>query len=116
MKLVVRIVISILVVMVVAYYGSVFVMPSVTIVNKSGNVVEQAEVALPNSNLNFGMLEDGEVNTLHYFLKQSDGVYNYQFKSENLVMLRGSCGYVTNNEIHKRVVITLNKNNDVVCD
>ncbi len=91
-------------------------MPSVTIVNKSGAVIEQVEVALPSSNLNFGALMDGEENTLHYSLEQSDGVYNYQFKSKNSVMFRGSCGYVTNNEIHKRVVITLNKNNEVVCD
>ncbi|WP_394229365.1 hypothetical protein [Shewanella colwelliana] len=115
MKLIAKIVISILVVIAVVYYGSAFVMPSVTVVNKSGDVVEQVEVALPNSNLNFGALTDGEENTLHYSLEQSDGVYNYQFKSKSSVVFRGSCGYVTNNEIHKRVVITVNKSNDVAC-
>lgn len=115
MKLFAKIVISILVFIVVAYYGSVFIMPSVTLVNKSGDVVEQAEVSLPNSNLNFGVLMDGEENTLHYSLEQSDGVYHYLFKSKNSVVFRGSCGYVTHNEIHKRVVITLNKNNEVIC-
>ena len=116
MKLIVKIVISILVVIVVTYYGSAYVMPSVTIVNKSGNVVEQVVVTLPNSNLNFGSLIDGEDNTLHYAIEQSDGVYNYRFKSKTVYVLSGSCGYVTNNEIHKRVVITLKKSNKVVCD
>jgi hypothetical protein len=113
MKLITKMVISVLVIIVVAYYGSAFIMPSVTIINKSGEVVTLVEVALPNSNLNFGSLADGEENTLHYFLEQSDGVYHYQFKSS--VVVSGSCGYVTNNEIHKRVIITLNKNNEVVC-
>jgi hypothetical protein len=115
MKLIVKIVISMLVVIVVAYYGSAYVMPSITIVNKSGDVIEHVRVALPNSNLNFGTLMNGEENTLHYSLEQSSGVYNYRFKSKTQVVFSGSCGYVTKNEIHKRVIITLKRNNQVVC-
>ena len=115
MNIIVKTVVSILVVMVVAYYGGTYLMPSVTIVNKSGNVIDLAELALPNSNLNFGVLMDGEENTLHYSPEQSDGVYNYHFKSKSSGEFRGSCGYVTNNQIHKRVVITIKENNEVVC-
>jgi hypothetical protein len=115
MKLFTKVIISILILIVVTYYGSAFVMPSVTIVNKSGDVIEQAVVTLPNSKLNFGALIDGEENTLHYSLEQSDGVYNYLFKNKSSVVFRGKCGYVTSYEINKRVVITFNKNNEVVC-
>ena len=121
MKFAVKFVISIFVLLVVAYYGSAFVMPSVTIVNNSTQFIDQIEVALPSSNLNFGGLNVGETNTLHYSLEQNDGEYQYQFTQTQTndaepVVYRGSCGYVTGNEIHKRVVITLNANNVVECE
>lgn len=115
MKLIIKFVISILAILIVAYHGSVFVMPSITIVNNSGHTTEKMEVALPSSNLNFGSLMSNEQNTLHYSLEQSNGVYSYQFKHMNVAAFSGSCGYVTKNEIHKRVVITLNENNEVIC-
>jgi hypothetical protein len=90
------------VILAAAYYGSAFIMPSITIVNNSGHIIEQMEIALPSSNLNFGTLMNTEQNTLHYTLEQNDGVYNYKFKHENSTVFLGSCGYVTNNEIHKR--------------
>jgi hypothetical protein len=114
-KLITKLVIAMLTVLVVAYYGSAFVMPSITIVNNSGHTVEQIEIALPSSNLNFGSLMTGEQNTLHYTLRQNDGAYHYKFKHEDSSIFRGTCGYVTKNEIHKRVIITLKKNNEVVC-
>jgi hypothetical protein len=115
MKLIVNIVIVILAAIAIAYYGSFFILPSVTVVNKSGVFIEQVEVALPSSNLNFGALIDGEKNTLHYSLKQVNGLYNYKFTRENSIAFKGSCGYVTSYEFHKRVVITLLKNKQVVC-
>jgi hypothetical protein len=116
MKLIVKLVISALVILIAAYYGSAYIMPSVSIVNNSGSVIELAEVTLPNSNLNFGEVKNGDTNTLHYALKQNDGVYNYQLKSKNAVVFSGSCGYVTNNQFTKRVVITLKNTNEVVCE
>jgi hypothetical protein len=115
MKLIVNIVIVILAAIAIAYYGSFFILPSVTVVNKSGIFIKQVEVALPSSNLNFGALIDGEKNTLHYSLKQINGLYNYKFTRENSIAFKGSCGYVTSDEFHKRVVITLLKNKQVVC-
>ncbi|KXI27442.1 hypothetical protein AX660_22265 [Paraglaciecola hydrolytica] len=50
-------------------------MPSVTIVNKSGNVIEQVEVALPSSNLNLGALRGREENTLHYHIYNKTMVF-----------------------------------------
>lgn len=99
----------------VAYYGSAFIMPSVTIVNKSDLVIEQASLSLPSSNLNFGTLIRNEENTLHYSLEQNDGVYHYQFKVKGLADIKGSCGEVLNYEFHKRVAITFTENNKVVC-
>jgi len=115
MKLTFKLLVSFFVVLIIAYYGSAFVMPSVTIKNNSGNEIKQIQVALPSSNLNFGSLIDSKQNTLHYSLKQNDGSYIYKFINESTDMFSGSCGYVTHNEFHKRVVITINKNNEVVC-
>jgi hypothetical protein len=75
-----KLIISLLVVLAVAYYGSVFVMPSITIFNNSGRITEQMEVTLPISNLNFGAPMNEEHNTLHYTPEQKHGVYRYKFK------------------------------------
>ncbi|WP_434951113.1 hypothetical protein ACRWQL_16450 [Shewanella sp. HL-SH4] len=115
MKLIVKVVISTFVIACFAYYGSLFVMPSVTIENHSTSAIKQIEVALPSSNLNFGAINDGEKNTLYYSLEQNDGMYRYQFENENSAVYNGSCGYVTSNELHKRFIITINKNNQVIC-
>jgi hypothetical protein len=115
MKLITKLVVSMLAVLVFAYYGSEFVMPSITIVNDTGQNLKQMKVALPSSNLDFGAIKHGEQNTLLYTLKQNDGAYQYKFKHENSAAVSGTCGYVTKNEIHKRVIITLKENNEVVC-
>jgi hypothetical protein len=65
--------------------------------------------------MNFEVLMNGEQNTLHYTLEQKDSVYRYKFKHENSTVYHGSCGDVTNIQIHKKVVMTLNKNNQVMC-
>jgi hypothetical protein len=44
MKLIIKQVISLLVILAVAYYGSAFVMPSIITVNNSGHTTEQMEV------------------------------------------------------------------------
>ena len=88
---------------------------SYPVVNNSGVLLKQVEVALPESNLNFGALIEGEQNTLHYSLKQINGFYHYKFTSQDSIVLDGTCGYITNYELNKRVVITLDKNRQVVC-
>jgi len=116
MKLVFKLITTISLILILAYFTSSFVLPSVTVINNSGQVIEQIQVTLPSSHLDFGSLNDSQSNTLHYALKQSDGTYIYQFTNTNSDLLTGSCGYVTQNEFHKKVVITINKNQQIVCN
>jgi len=115
MKRLTKFIASLLLLLVIGYYGSAFILPSITLVNNSGYVIEQAEVSLPSSNLNFGSLQNGEENTLHYALNQTDGTYNYHIKVKEMSEFEGNCGSVTNNEIHKRIVILINQNNKIIC-
>lgn len=105
----------ILAIAVFAYYGSFYVMPSITIVNNSGLSIETSKVRLPNSKLDFGKLENGHSNTIHYSLTQADGEYEYKFILSDESLIDGECGYLTQNEINKRVWITINEK-EVVCD
>ncbi|KNC67804.1 hypothetical protein AC626_08470 [Pseudoalteromonas rubra] len=71
--------------------------------------------AIPSSSgLDFGPINAGTKNTIYYALKQRDGVYQYQLKIESGLVLSGKCGYVKNNEVHKRVVLLV-KENQVTC-
>jgi hypothetical protein len=92
-----------------------FVMPSITIINNSGVKIEQAEITLPANHLDFGTIANNQQNTLHYALNQSDGSYHYTFKLTGLSAISDNCGYVTQNEIHKRVFISINHNFEVIC-
>ncbi len=114
-KHIVKMVTFIVAAIAIAYYASFYILPSVTVVNKSGVFIDHVEVGLPSSLLNFGGLMSGEKNTIHYSLKQINGMYNYKVTKENSVVITGSCGYITNYEFNKRVIITLLKNKQVVC-
>jgi hypothetical protein len=98
-----------------AYYGSFYVMPSITIFNNSGLTIIASKVTLPKSKLDFGALENGQSNTIHYSLTQADGEYVYEFMLSDKSLIDGKCGYLTDNEINKRVSITISEN-EVVCD
>jgi hypothetical protein len=108
-------VIALLAILVGVYYGSFYVMPSITIINNSGVTIESAKVRLPNSNLDFGSVESVQKSTLHYYLSQNDGEYEYKFIFSDDVSIAGACGYLTKNEINKRVSITVTPN-EVFCD
>ncbi|TLU66157.1 hypothetical protein FE810_05405 [Thalassotalea litorea] len=117
MKLLFKIAFSVVAILTALYCASFYILPSVKIVNNSGAEIAQAKVTLPSSQLDFGSISSGESNTLHYSLSQQhDGVYTYEFFSANSVAYRGSCGYVTSNEINKRVVITVQKGKLVTCN
>ena len=105
MKLVLRISILLLGILLAAYHIYFFVVPSVTVVNNSNSAIENARVDLPNSGLDFGQLAKGDTNTIHYALKQTDGEYHYQIRLTNGLILKGRCGDVTNNEVHKRLTV-----------
>ncbi|MBU0913069.1 MAG: hypothetical protein KKF22_11060 [Gammaproteobacteria bacterium] len=117
MKLLYKIVFSVVTLLVVIYYSSFYVLPSISIVNSSGSGVAQAEIDLPSSHLDFGSIASGSSNALHYSLTQPlDGVYRYTIKFTDAVETLGSCGYVTDNEFNKRVVITIENDHQVSCE
>ena len=114
MNLLIKITLAILFFSITSYYLYFYISPSVTVINKSENTITKASVSLPKSNLNFGSIEHKQVNTIYYSLSQSDGIYKYSFKIGSEV-ITGTCGYLTNNEINKRFVITVSKSNLVGC-
>ena len=113
MKLITKIVAGLVLFVFAGYHISYFVLPSVTVVNTSAMKIESAKVKLPNSGLDFGDLEAGSENTLHYALTQTDGDYQYQISFGESV-LEGRCGMVRNKEINKRVTLTVSQD-AVVC-
>lgn len=117
MKLLYKIVFSVVTLLVVIYYSSFYVLPSITIVNDSAAGVALAEIDLPASHLDFGSIAGGSSNALHYSMTQpKDGAYSYTIKFTDSVEITGSCGYVTDNEFNKRVVITIESNNQARCE
>jgi len=90
-------------------------LPSITIINNASTAIQHAQETLPNSGLDFGVIHKGSENTIYYSLAQRDGSYRYQFKLANGSEFSGECGYVTGNELHKRVVIAV-RENSVICD
>ncbi|BDY04674.1 hypothetical protein [Ferrimonas sp. YFM] len=115
MKKVLRLIIAVMFVLFAAYKLNFFILPSVTVINGSEVIIKQATVTLPSSNLNFGLIDGAMENTIHYSLEQSDGVYRYQFDLLNDERIAGECGYVTSNEVHKRVRIELHADHRVRC-
>ena len=88
-----------------------YVQPTIKVINKSSELIASAKIELPNGELDFGSLEVGEASKLAYSLTQHDGQYTYTFTSDSGATLYGACGYVTNSQINKEVVITINKDN-----
>jgi hypothetical protein len=115
MKSVLKVLILLFILSVAAYFISFYIMPSVTVKNLTNVNIQSANVSLPNSGLNFGPIGAQRTNTIHYSLKQSDGVYQYRFTLDNGLVALGECGYVTNNEIHKRMEISITEGATVVC-
>lgn len=117
MKLLYKIVFAVLTLLVVLYYSSFYVLPSITIINSSGAGIVQAEIDLPASHLDFGSIASGSSNALHYSLTQPlDGAYRYTIKFTDSVETLGSCGYVTDKEFNKRVVISIENDKQVSCE
>lgn len=115
MKVVLYLLAGAMLILVTAYYGTFYVMPSVTVINNSGTSIESATVNLPSSYLDFGPISHGKTNTIHYSLKQVDGIYEYSFDFADGESINGKCGYVTQNEINKRVSFIVSKKK-VLCD
>lgn len=114
MNLFVKITAIISFLVIASYYLYFYITPSVTVINKSEYVITKVNVTLPNSNLNFGSIALEQANTIHYSLSQHNGSYKYSLNIGGK-LITGVCGYLTNNEFHKRFVITVNKRSLVGC-
>jgi hypothetical protein len=115
LKVVLYLVTGAMLILVAAYYGTFYVMPSVSIINNSGVGIESATIKLPSSHLDFGPISQGQTNTIHYSLQQADGIYDYNFDFADGESIHGKCGYVTQGEINKRVSLIISKQ-EVTCD
>ena len=115
LKLLAKITLTVLIVTALIYSVGLYIMPSVTVINNSDVAIEKAEITLPSNKLDFGGIASKAHNTLYYSLEQGDGVYKYNFVLANKAVFNNFCGYVTQNEVNKRVVITVS-NNKVVCN
>ena len=115
-KLALKVIAFILVALVIIYQATFWALPSVTIKNQSNLPITSSYVFLPQSKLDFGELGINKTNTLHYQLQQVDGVYRYQLTFQNKDPIKGECGYVTSNEIHKRVEIVVTSNYKILCN
>jgi len=99
-----------------AYFGYFFVSPSVTVINASSDGISKVIVTLPSSRLDFGGLEPGGKNTIYFSISQADGKYMTSVTTDSGQSLEKSCGFVTGNEFHKRVKITLTDAKDLRCE
>lgn len=97
------------------YLGYFFIRPSVTIINNSGQPFIISMVKLPSSHLDFGVIGHNSQNTIYYSLEQKEGVYHYFFNIGNTANVQGECGLLSNNEIHKRLVIEVGPLQQVTC-
>ncbi|NMP31994.1 hypothetical protein HII17_10485 [Thalassotalea sp. M1531] len=116
LKLIAKILVSLLVIVVGGYYLSYFLLPSITVFNHTSEKIKQFEITLPSSHLDFGSIAPGTQNTLHYTLAQKDGVYRYKTLFASGTEVSGECGYLTHNELHKRVIVIININKEVSCE
>jgi len=114
MKLLLKITIAFILIFSASYQLYFYISPSVTVKNESSHIITAANIKLPKSNLNFGSIERGQMNTIYYELSQSDGSYQYSLRLADKT-ITGNCANLTNNEINKRFVITLDKRNFVSC-
>ena len=114
MNLFIKVIVTILFLVIASYHLFFFISPSVTIKNKSDNVITKVVVRLPDSRLNFGFIDHNQESTIYYTLSQNDGRYDYSLNIDGKT-ITGNCGYLTNNEFNKRFVITVTKSHHVYC-
>ncbi|USD39498.1 hypothetical protein [Ferrimonas sp. SCSIO 43195] len=106
-------VVATVVVTVALYQGYLFVLPSITVINASGGAVS-VTVRLPSNRLDFGRIAPGADNTLYYTLAQQPGDYRYRLQRSG-AEVTGHCGRVAENEVHKRVKMTIGSDGQLRC-
>jgi len=90
-------------------------LPEITVINRSDQLINEVEVALPSSRVVFDAIAPGEQSTIFYSPRQGDGVYRYIIRYEGDSEQVGQCGYVTGAEFGKRLVIIVGTVTPVEC-
>lgn len=90
-------------------------LPEITVVNRSGYVIEGAAIELPSSRVVFDAIAPGEESTIFYALSQADGVYSYAVRFSFDSHVTGECGDVTSAEFGKRLALIVDSSRSVEC-
>ena len=99
----------------IGYHIYLFMMPSVKIVNQSGQILTRVEVNLPSNRLVFDNIAPTETMRIHYKTDQADGEYAYQIRLSSGAYLNGQCGSVTHDQYMKVLELIVDSENRVNC-
>lgn len=99
----------------IGYHIYLFIMPSVKIVNQSGQILTRVEVSLPSNRLVFDNIAPAQTMRIHYSTDQADGEYAYQIRLSSGAYIKGQCGYVTHDQYMKVLELTVDSEDRVNC-
>ena len=99
----------------VGYHAYLFIMPSVKIVNLSGQLLTRVEVSLPSNNLVFDNIGPKQTMRIHHSTNQSEGDYAYRIRLSSGTYINGRCGKVSNDQYMKVLELTINQDDQVSC-
>ena len=98
-----------------AYLGYLRLLPSIQIDNLTSKTLSLAKVQLPSNQLDMSPIAPGQSQEIYYSPQQKDGVYRYIFEFSDGTQITGSCGYITQSEYTKRVLISIRSATDIKC-
>ncbi|GIU06374.1 MULTISPECIES: hypothetical protein [unclassified Shewanella] len=99
----------------IGYHAYLFIMPSVKVINQSGQLLTRVEVSLPSNNLVFDNIRPKQTMRIHHSTDQSDGDYAYRIRLSSGTYISGRCGKVTNDQYMKVLELTINNDDKVRC-
>ena len=89
--------------------------PEIVVVNHSSDSIEEVVVRLPSNRVVFDSVPANHDATIYYSWSQSDGAYEYEIRLPNQIVRSGLCGHVTNGEVGKRLILTVEENLEIIC-
>ncbi|GIU27837.1 hypothetical protein L2719_12660 [Shewanella schlegeliana] len=99
----------------IGYHAYLFIMPSVKVINQSGQLLTRVEVSLPSNNLVFDNIGPKQTMRIHHSTEQADGDYAYRIRLSSGAYINGRCGYVTHDQYMKVLKLTINNDDQVSC-
>ncbi|ABZ75168.1 hypothetical protein Shal_0593 [Shewanella halifaxensis HAW-EB4] len=99
----------------IGYHAYLFIMPSVKVINQSGQLLTRVEVSLPSNNLVFDNIGPSQSARIHHSTEQADGDYAYRIRLSSGKHINGRCGYVTHDQYMKVLKLTVNRDAKVKC-